>query len=158
MVALASGVFALGAGIGLAGLASAPTDHHPFRVAQRGALGRYRSLRAWPRRAGRGSRPPRGDLAKKLAEKLGVTEDKVTTALKEIRDANKPATRRPSRTRAPGPTEPARDAELAKALAEKLGIDEAKIKTALDEIRAARQAERAAALKTGWTPRSRPAP
>ena len=75
-----------------------------------------------------------GDLTAKLAEKLGVTEDKVTTALKEIRDANKPD---PDTLPDPGtkPDPAARDAELAKALAGQLGIDEAKIKTALDEIR-----------------------
>ena len=93
-----------------------------------------------------------GDLAAQLAEKLGVTEDKVTTALKEIRDANKPdptAKPDPSARPDPGskPDDTARDAELAKALAGKLGIDEAKVKTALDEIRAERTAQRATALK-----------
>ncbi|HEY5849133.1 MAG TPA: hypothetical protein VIT42_20310, partial [Microlunatus sp.] len=93
------------------------------------------------------------DLANQLAEKLGVTEAEVTTALQEIRDANRPTkpSTAPSSDPSAKPSRPdpeKREAELAKALAEKLGIDEAKVTKAFDEIRAARQADRAAELKT----------
>ena len=94
------------------------------------------------------------DLATQLAEKLGVTEAKVTEALKAIHDERKAdrsdPSAGPSADPSASPTRPdpaEREAELAKALASKLGVDEAKVKTALDEIRAARQADRAAALK-----------
>ncbi len=153
VVAVASGVFALAAGIGVAGLASADPTTTPT-TSPSGAPS------AGVDQPGPGHGGPGGgahdrldgDLAAKLAEKLGVTEDKVTTALKEIRDANKPdptAKPDPSARPDPGskPDDTARDAELAKALAGKLGIDEAKVKTALDEIRAERTAQRATALK-----------
>ena len=49
----------------------------------------------------------------------------------------------------PTPPDPEkREAALAKALAEKLGVDEATVTKAFDEIRAARQADRAAEVKT----------
>ena len=97
--------------------------------------------------------PPDADLAEQLAEKLGVTEAKVTEALQEVREANRPAkpSTAPSADPSAKPTRPdpaEREAALAKALAEKLGIDEAKVTKAFDEIRAARQADRAAELKT----------
>ena len=153
VVAVASGVFALAAGIGVAGLASADPTTTPTTSpsgAPSAGVDRPGPGRGGP---GRGAHDRLdGDLAAKLAEKLGLTEDKVTTALKEIRDANKPdptAKPDPSASPDPGskPDDTARDAELAKALAGKLGIDEAKVKTALDEIRAERTAQRATALK-----------
>ncbi len=153
VVAVASGVFALAAGIGVAGLASADPTTTP-------SASPTGSPSAGADRPGPGHGGPGrgahdrldGDLAAKLAEKLGVTEDKVTTALKEIRDANKPdptAKPDPSARPDPGskPDDTARDAEPAKALASKLGIDEAKVKTALDEIRTEHTAQRATALK-----------
>ena len=79
-----------------------------------------------------------------LASKLGVTEEKLTEALRTIREENRSTTKPAPEDR---PTAEERDAELAKALAEKLGLDEAKVAQALAEIRTARQAERAAALK-----------
>ena len=71
----------------------------------------------------------------------------------EIRDADRPAkpSTAPSADPSAKPTRPVpeqREAASAKALAEKLGIDEAKVTKAFDEIRAARQADRAAELKT----------
>ena len=92
------------------------------------------------------------ELAKTLAVKLGVSEAKVTEALKAFRDDNKPAgDPTPGNRPVPGTARPdpaARDAALAKSLAKSLGIDEAKVTKAIDEIRATRQAGRAAALKT----------
>jgi hypothetical protein len=79
-----------------------------------------------------------------LAGKLGVAQDKVATALEEIREENQP-TSKPDPSQRPDRAEG--DAALAKALAEKLNVDEAKVKAALDELRSERQAARAAALK-----------
>ena len=70
-------------------------------------------------------------LAEELANKLGVQQDEVATALEEIREENQP-TSKPDPSQRPDPAE--RDAALAKALAEKLNIDEAKVKAALDEL------------------------
>ncbi len=149
----AAGALALGLGVGIAGFASADPTPTPNPSA---------SASADPGRGGHGRDGHRGgpgrgvadaDLAKQLADKLGVTEAKVTAALKEIREANRPAkpSTSPSADPSAKPTRPdptAREAALAKALAEKLGLDEAKVTTAFDEIRAARQADRAAELKT----------
>ena len=83
-------------------------------------------------------------FAEELASKLGVSQDKVTSALKEIREENQP-TSKPDPSQRPDLA--ARDAALAKALAAKRNIEEAKVKAALDEIRSERQAAEAAALK-----------
>jgi DNA-binding MarR family transcriptional regulator len=151
----AAGALALGVGVGIAGFASAEPTTTPSpnpsasAPADPGPGG--------PGRDGHRGGPGRGvadtDLVKQLAEKLGVTEAKVTTALQEIRDANRPAkpSTAPSADPSAKPTRPdpaEREAALAKALAEKLGVDEAKVTKALDEIKAARQADRAAELKT----------
>ncbi len=144
IVAAAAGVVALGAGLSVAGLASAdPTPTPTATSTPSGAPSAQTGHRGGPGGHDRGDRT---ELAKELASKLGVDEAKVTDALKAVRDETKPTTK-PT----PGQTKPdpaARDAALAKALATKLGVDEAKVKTALDEIRAARQADRATALKT----------
>ncbi len=152
-VAVATGLLAVGAGIGMANLAQAEPTPSP------GAPSSSPSTGAKPA-DGRGPGGPggmhRGGAmfgadAKQLAEKLGVTEAKVTEALRAIHDERKADRPDPSATPSANPTRPdpaEREAELAKALASKLGIDEALVKTALDEIRAARQADRAAALKT----------
>ena len=83
-------------------------------------------------------------FTEELASKLGVAQDKVATALEEIREQNQP-TSKPDPSQPPDPAE--RDTAFAKALAEKLNVDEAKVKVALDELRSARHAARAAALK-----------
>jgi ABC-type amino acid transport substrate-binding protein len=153
-VAVAAGALALGTGIGFAGLAQAEPTPTPSPGAPSGAPSTGAQPGGPDRGPGRGGPHGRGgmlgaDLAKQLAEKLGVTEAKVTEALKALRDEHKAD--RPDPGTAPDPStrpDPAqREAELAKALAGKLGVDEAKVKAALDEIRADRDAERAAALK-----------
>ena len=86
VVAVASGVFALAAGIGVAGLASADPTTTPT-TSPSGAPSAGVD-QPGPGHGGPGRRAHDrldGDLAAKLAEKLGLTEDKVTTALKEIR-------------------------------------------------------------------------
>ncbi|MET0692616.1 MAG: hypothetical protein ABWY56_01720 [Propionibacteriaceae bacterium] len=149
-VAIAAGVLTLGAGVGVATLASAdptptpsasPSTQTPPAAPQPGRGGPD---------GHRGPGGPGGlhqeDLVKPLAEKLGVSEAKVTEALKAFRDANKPTTKPTPGTAKPDPS--AQDAALAKSLASKLGVAEAKVTTALKEIREARQADRATALKT----------
>ena len=128
--AIASGVLALGAGIGVANMAAADTTSGTPSGADRG----------WAGHSGRGLRA--GDFVTELANKLGIDEAKVAEARRAIRAENQP---RPDPTTRPDVAE--REAAHAKALSSKLGIDETKIKTALQEIRAAHQAERAAALK-----------
>ncbi|HEY5820697.1 MAG TPA: hypothetical protein VIT20_01885 [Propionibacteriaceae bacterium] len=149
LVTAAAGIAALGAGLGIAGLASADPTASPTPSATSTASGAP-SGKADPRGGGGPGRGGHGDhqeaLAKELATKLGLDEAKVADALKAVREENRPTTK-PT----PGTAKPDRsadDAALAKALAGKLGVDEAKVKTALDEIRAARATERTAALKT----------
>ena len=148
----AAGALALGVGVGLAGFASADPTTTP-------SPNPSASAPADPGRGGGpgGHRGGRGfggaDLAEQLAERLDVTEAEVTRALQEIRDADRPAkpSTAPSADPSAAPTRPdptAREAALAKALAEKLGVDETKVTKAFAEIRAARQADRAAELKT----------
>ncbi|HYI54583.1 MAG TPA: hypothetical protein VEX57_11500 [Microlunatus sp.] len=148
----AAGALALAVGVGLAGLASADPTTTP-------SPNPSASAPADPGRGGGpgGHRGGRGfggaDLAEQLAERLDVTEAEVTRALQEIRDADRPAkpSTAPSADPSAAPTRPdptAREAALAKALAEKLGVDETKVTKAFAEIRAAREADRAAELKT----------
>jgi hypothetical protein len=131
---------ALGAGIGVAGIASADPTPTPQPSASSSA-----SPSGTPsdRPGGQGHRGGY-DTAQlqELAGKLGVTEAQLTEALRAIREENRSATKPEDR-----PTREERDAALAKALAEKLGLEEAEVVQALTEIRTAQQAERAAALK-----------
>ena len=139
-VAVAAGVLALGAGVGIAGVAAADPTPTPNPTAT--ASG---SPSPGTERPGGGGRHGGGfrDGAQltELADKLGVTEDQLSDALRAVREETRSTT---------PPTEQSReerDAALAKALAEELKLDEAKVAQALAEIRTARQAERAAALK-----------
>ena len=144
LVGASVGVVVVGAAVGAAGFASAaptPTPTVPGSTASAPAL---------PGPDGRGHGPrDGGPLASELASKLSLDQTKVATALKEVREANRPTTRPapPTPGSAPTPRDTAADdAALAKALAPKLGVDEAKVKTALDEIRAAHEAERTKGL------------
>jgi hypothetical protein len=144
-IAAVAGVVALGAGLGIAGIANAdPTPTPTTTSSPTGAPSGAPDPRHGPGRDGHG---PREDaLAAKLADKLGIDQAKVTDALKAVRDETRPTTRPTPGADRPAPGD--RDAALAKALAGKLNIDEAKIKTALDKIRSAEATDRAAALKT----------
>lgn len=155
----AAGALALGVGIGIAGFASAdPTASPSASPTSSASADQARSgAGKGDRRAGPGRGIDNAELAKQLAEKLGVEEAKVTEALKAIRETNrasKPSTSpsaSPSATATTRPSRPSsseRRAALAKQLAEKLGVDEAKVLKALEEIQAAQDAERAAALTT----------
>ncbi len=155
---VAAGALALGAGLGVTGMATAATTPSPSAT-ETGATPEGTAPAdgttagggfGWHGGFGRhgGHQGDRGRLAAALASKLGVDEAKVTEALKAFREANKPsAPPAEGSTEAARPDRAARDAALAKALAEKLGIDEAKVTAALKEIRSEAQAERAAALK-----------
>ena len=143
IVAAAAGMMALGAGLGVAGIASAdptPTTTSSPTAAPSGAP----DPRGGP--GGHGHGPREEAIAAQLANKLSVDEAKVTEALKAVREETRPTVKPTPGQDKPAPAD--RDAALAKALAGKLNIDEAKIKTALDEIRAAEASDRAAALKT----------
>ncbi|GAA2101645.1 hypothetical protein GCM10009841_17530 [Microlunatus panaciterrae] len=142
--AITGGLLALGAGIGVAGLASADPTTTPSATSSSSAAPDRRTDRPGRFHGEHGQR--QDDLARSLADKLGVTEAKVTAALRAIRDENRPTA--PPSAGTDRPTPAARDAALAKQLAAKLGIPEAKVKAALDQIRTAAQAERAAALKS----------
>jgi len=147
----AAGALALGIGLGLAGFASADPTTTPSPNPSASAS--TDPGRGGPGHGGHRGGPGRGvadaDLAKQLAEKLGVTEAKVTKALQEIREADRPAKPSSAPSAKPTPPDPEqREAALAKALAEKLGVDEATVTKAFEEIRAARQADRAAEVKT----------
>ena len=71
----------------------------------------------------------RFDPAASLAQRLGVSEEKLRAAFEDIRKTNPP----------PDP-----GAEIAKALSDALGIPEAKVKDALAELRQKHEAEEAA--------------
>ena len=147
----AAGALALGIGVGIAGFASADPTTTPSPNPSASAPAD--PGRGGPGHGGHRGGPGRGVADSDLAKQLGVTEAKVTEALQEIREANRPAkpSTAPSADPSAKPTRPdpaEREASLAKALAEKLGLDEAKVTKAFDEIRAARQADRAAELKT----------
>ncbi|MGJ6963540.1 hypothetical protein ACSDR0_16675 [Streptosporangium sp. G11] len=97
---------------------------------------------------GHGGRGGHGEIAAKLAELLGLDEDKVTTALEEVRGAGGPG-RPPRGAGQAAPRDEARKAALqehAEALAAKLGITADKVTAALETLRQQRGAEAEAVL------------
>lgn len=152
-LAITAGVLTLGAGIGVASLASAdptptptapsasPSQSAPTTNPNRPDFGGPGGHRGF---GGRGLHQQ--ELAQQLAKELGLSQDKVTKALQEVRDENRPAT--PPTPGATRPDPAARETGLAKALAGKLGVDQAKVKAALQKFRTAERADHAAALKT----------
>ena len=82
-----------------------------------------------------------GDRAA-LAKELGVSEDKLKTALQNVRDDLRPdKADRPEAGTRPDPD--AMQEKFATALAKELGISSAKVTAALDSLKAEHQAERA---------------
>ena len=83
----------------------------------------------------------RGDGGAELAKALGVSEEKLRTALKAVREDLAPKGERPD-----GPPSEAdrtkRQKALAAALAKELNISEAKVTAALDKVRDSAEAER----------------
>ncbi|WP_426302375.1 hypothetical protein [Arthrobacter sp. R-11] len=145
-LSVAAGALALGAGLGVTGVATAATTPSPGATDSGTTAEGTAPADGFGRHGGH--RGDRGQLAADLASKLGVDEAKVTEALQAFREANKPSAPPAEGSMETRPDRAAMDAALAKSLAEKLGIDEAKVTAALAEIRSADQAERAAALKT----------
>jgi len=148
---LTAGALALGAGLGVTGMASAAETPTPSATASaEGTASTDGSAATDSGKRGGHKGGDRGQLAADLATKLGVEEAKVTEAIQAFRDANKPTGAADGTAPAEGtkPDRSAMDAAMAKALAESLGVEESKVTAALEEIRAAGQAERAAALKT----------
>ena len=145
---LTAGALALGAGLGVTGMASAAETPTPSATASASTDGSTATESG--KRGGHKGGGDRGQLAADLATKLGVEEAKVTEAIQAFREANKPTGAADGTAPAEGtkPDRSAMDAEMAKSLAEALGVEESKVTAALEEIRAASQAERAAALKT----------
>lgn len=134
---VAAGALSLGAGIGVAGLASADPSASPSASP---STSPSTSTDRPHHGLDRG-----GIIAKELAEKLGVTEAKVTEALTALLAERDPANK-PAPGERPDPT--ARQAGLAKGLADKLGLPETKVQAALEELRSERQAERKQAFQT----------
>ncbi len=143
-IATASGVLAVGVGLGLAGVASAAPTTSPTPSSSPSASSPADSQGG---RHGRGhgfghgfGAKDQANLAQQLATKLGVDRTTVQDALKAFRQDNKPTAPPTAGSTRPDPA--VRQAALATSLASALGVDEAKVTTALTEIRAARQAER----------------
>ena len=142
---VAAGALALGAGLGAASLAAADPTATPSASPSQStsadpSAGRERA--GGPGGRGHGQL----DLAKQLADKLGISQDKVTEALREVR-GDRPAPGSATPNPDTRPDRAARDAQLAASLAEQLGVSEAQVTAALAEIRATAQAERIAALE-----------
>ena len=120
-------IAALGLGFGSVQLANAddPTTA-PSSSASQGEMGRHGKMGG-------------GDMAAELAEKLGLEQSAVETAMTEVRDE----LGRPERGSKPTDAErEARMAEETAKLAEKLGVSTEALTTALNEIKDARMAER----------------
>jgi len=136
---ITAGALALGAGLGVTGMASAATTPSPSAPSST-STDSSASTDGF-----RGHKRDRGQIAADLASKLGVDEAKVAEAIQAFREANRPTT---APTEGTKPDRTAQDAAMAKSLATALGVDESKVTAALTEIRTAERAERAAVLKT----------
>lgn len=141
-----SGALALATGVGVTSMAMAdptPTPTAPsgsYTPGPNGGPGQ----RAGDPRGGHLN----GELATKLASKLGIDQAKVTEALQAVRtDQRDQRDQRDQQKPAAKPDPATRRAELAKALAEKLGIDQAKVAAALAEIETEATADRKEALQ-----------
>ena len=152
VVGASLGVAVVGAAFGIAGIADAAPSSTPTAPSS-GASAPAQPGEHGPEGRGHGRGPSdRGaGVAPQLAEKLGIDQAKVVTALQEVRQESRPTAKpSPGSAATPGSGAPrdraADDAALAEALAPKLDVDEATITTALAEIRAERAAERAEAL------------
>lgn len=145
----AAAVTVVGLGIGVSQTAVAEPTPSPSSSST--APGEAPREHDGPGERGPGGPGGRGLDAAALAEKLGVSEEQVSTALEEIH-ADRRAARedQPDDQGRPGPpSEADREAdraELVDQLAEKLGLPAEQVSTALDELRSEQQSERAARL------------
>lgn len=137
-LAIGAGVIGIGAAFGVAW---AVTGNNTSAQAQGTSQGQPPGEGRGPGGGGMGMQ----NMAKALAEKLGVSESEVQEAIQSAMPANpgngaNPGSR-PSQGSGSGNLGNM-DATLAKAIAEKLGIDEAKVTAALEEVRSEQQANR----------------
>ena len=119
---------------GIAGPAFAATTDHPTATAS-----------AATANAGAGSTDHRAigrrfgaEFAKDLAAQLGLPQQKVTTALQQVRTQLQADQKDGTATRG----------EFVTQLAAKLGLDQTKVRTAVQAVRAHERADRQAQLKT----------
>lgn len=136
-IGAAAGVATLGVGLGATQMAVADPTPTPGSTTQPSTAPSGEPGNRGP--GGKHGAGLRGIDTAALAEKLGVSEDKLKTALAEI-GKERSGEAKPSQPPSEADRE-ARQAEQAKALAEKLGIDEAKVTAALEELRESRQAD-----------------
>lgn len=148
----AAGAAAAAIGFGVSGAAQAdPTTATPnptstSRTTQSSEAASSSSPRPDHGPGGRpGGGPGRGIDLSSLAATLGVTQDKLETALTAVRKETRPAAgTKPDAATRPDPS--ARADELATKLASKLGIDATTVKSAMAALRTTAEAERTAAF------------
>jgi hypothetical protein len=123
---------------GIAGPAFAATTDHLTATASS-------TTAAPPTNAGAGSTDHRAmghrfgaDFAKDLAAQLGLPQQRVTTAVQQVRAQMKADHKDGTATRG----------EFVTQLATKLGLDQTKVRTAVQAVRAQERADRQAQLKT----------
>src|SRR6478735_2770865 len=130
---ITAGALALGAGLGVTGMASAATTPSPSAPSST-STDSSASTDGF-----RGHKRDRGQIAADLASQLGVDEAKVAEAIQAFREANRTT---PAPTESTKPDRAAQDAAMAHSLATALGVGESKVTAALTEIRTAERAER----------------
>jgi hypothetical protein len=125
-------------GAGIAGQAFAATTDHPTATASATTAGPSTTAgagstdhRAMGRRFG-------AEFAKDLAAQLGLPQQKVITAVKQVRTQLQADQKDGTATRG----------EFVTQLAAKLGLDQTKVRTAVQAVRAQERADRQAQLKT----------
>ena len=99
---------------------------------------------------GRGMGLP-GVSSADLAEKLGLSESTVKSAIETVAEANRDSATKPDEDATQAEREAAREARektLITALAKELGVDEAKVTAAVDALQAEQKAEHLDALTT----------
>lgn len=92
-----------------------------------------------------------GVSAADLAEKLGLSESTVQSALETVAEANRDSATKPAEDATDAEREAAREARektLITALAKELGVDEAKVTSAVEALQAEQKTERLEALTT----------
>ncbi|GAB3448574.1 hypothetical protein GCM10027517_33770 [Phycicoccus ginsengisoli] len=97
---------------------------------------------------GHHGRPGMGMDTAALAKALGVSEAKLSAALRSAREATRPSTPPAQGTRPSDADRAAREKAMAAALAKALGVSEAKVQAALGSVRAQREAEHRSELVT----------
>lgn len=144
-ITAAAGIIGVGSLIGIAYAQADPTDSQSPSASSSSSAG----LGNQHHRGGQEGRGMmmQGNMAAKLAEKLGLDQTRVADAIEAAQDATRP-TDRDAGTRL---TEAQREAvheAFVQELASQLGSDQATVSKALDEIRAEADTQRKADLQT----------